>query len=215
MMDWDEYWAGGGEDEASMREAATRHVDRLERFYDDPPSSLADVGCGSGELPIVYAERNPGATVVGYDASSTAVERAREAADRRDIDVPFDVATLPAFDPDRMFECVLCLSTLHYVAEGEQALAAMFDTVEPGGHLVFSYPSPATQELYREQAADPDESFPAERFRAVIDGESVLTESAIEAALGVETRSFWHAVDDPAADEVAKTLPCLVAEKPE
>jgi hypothetical protein len=49
----------------------------------------------------------------------------------------------------------------------------------------------------------------------VLDGESVLTESAIEAALGVETRSFWHAVDDPSADEVAETLPCLVATKPD
>lgn len=214
-MDWDEYWADGGRDEESMRAAAAENVDRAERFHDTPPSSLASVGCGTGELPIVYAERHPDAAVVGYDASSTAIERAREAADRRGVDVDFERTTLPAFDPSRTFECVLCLSTLHYVTDGERALAAMFDSVEPGGHLVFSYPSPATRELYREEAADPDSEFPEKRFRKVLDGESVLTESRIEAALGVETRSFWHAVDDPAADEVAETLPCLVATNPD
>jgi len=214
-MDWNEYWAGGGRDEASMRSAATRQVDRLEEFYDDPLSSLADVGCGTGELLLTYAERHPEATVVGYDASSVAIERAREAAKGRSVEATFQQATLPAFDPGRTFECVCCLSTLHYVESGERALSAMFDAVVPGGHLLFTYPSPTTRETYQRQVDDPDQSFPTDRFRAVLDGDSVLTVDAIESTLGVETRSFWHAVDDPEADQVSETLPCAIAAKPE
>lgn len=214
-MDWDQYWRGGGRDEASMREAGQRHVGRLEQFFDTLPPSLADVGCGTGELARTYAERHPEATVVGYDTSSVAIERAREARRRRGVDVQFEVETLPGFDPGRTFECVLCLSTLHYVEDGLDALSAMFEAVEPGGHLIFTYPSPATRALYREQADDPETGFPEDRFRKVLDGESVLTEDGIESTLGVSTHSFWHAVDDPDADEVAETLPCPVAAKPD
>ncbi|MBP1986687.1 class I SAM-dependent methyltransferase [Halolamina salifodinae] len=133
-MGWDAYRADGGDDAEAMRDAGKRNVDRLERFYDEPPASLASVGCGTGELALTYGERHPEATVVGYDASPVAVE--------------------------------------------------------PDGYLIATYPSPSTRALYRKQADDPETSFLTDRFRKVLDGESVLTEAEIESALGVPTRSL-------------------------
>jgi release factor glutamine methyltransferase len=79
-----------------------------------------DVGTGSGAVALALKQERPDLVVSGSDASSDAVELARENASRLGLDVPFSVAEgLPAGEYD------LVVANLPYVREDE------WDGLEP------------------------------------------------------------------------------------
>lgn len=211
-IDWDDHWEStdrGGLDE--MRAAGERTVDRLERFFDGFPGSLADVGCGPAFMLFEAANRHPDVDLYGYDAAASVVRRNRSIAAEREVDgLRFETARLPALDVDRRFECVTCIATLHYVADVRSALDALYSRVAPGGHLVFNYPNRYTRRMYRE---DPDTD--PERFELVLDGENLLTYEDIEATLSRRPRSFWKAVDEDDWRSIGRVNPCVIVTKPE
>lgn len=210
-IDWDRYWAAADDEERAEASPSRFHaVDALADFVTETGvlEAVADVGCGPGHVVFGLADRFPGTTVVGYDAADPVLAANRERARGAGVgNVRFERTVLPAFDPDRQFGVVFSYFTLCYVADVERALRNLYDAVEPGGALVFNYLNRDAQSYCLEAADAPadheDHAFVfdpdryTERFRAVLDGDSVLSPERIHDALGVRPRSVWSVVDRP------------------
>jgi ubiquinone/menaquinone biosynthesis C-methylase UbiE len=96
---------------------------------------VLDVGCGTGVLTRQLAERPGVESVVGVDAASSLLEKARELA--RDLEaVEFheaDARELPF--TDETFDVVVFDSTLSHVPEPERAIAEAYRVLRPSGLL--------------------------------------------------------------------------------
>lgn len=209
-IDWDAHWKATDRSELSeMEEAGRRMARRLERYFDSFPETVADVGCGPAFTLFELARAHPGATFVGYDAAESivAANRSRVAEDGID-NLRFRHGSLPGLSVDRTFRCVTCIATLHYVADIETALEALFAHVEPGGVLIFNYPNRHTQRAYR---TDPETD--RDRFELLLRGENLLTYEDIRRVLGRRPRSFWKAVGEENWRSLGQTNPCVVVEK--
>jgi SAM-dependent methyltransferase len=98
--------------------------------------SVLDVGCGSGRNPYWYLDAGASTLLaIDYDDKSLGVARENLSA--------FEHATVERcsvydLDPDihGRFDRVTCIGVLHHLAEPEQALAAMWRCVAPGGSLL-------------------------------------------------------------------------------
>jgi SAM-dependent methyltransferase len=97
---------------------------------------LLDAGCGTGEHTLLAATR--GATALGIDVSSRAIERARRKAEERAIDASFAVLdAIEIGELNRGFDTVLD-SGLFHVFDDEAAtryLAAVHRVLRSDGHL--------------------------------------------------------------------------------
>lgn len=92
-----------------------------------------EVGCGTGEMTALLAER--AARVVALDLSPEMVRVARERlAGAAHVElVVADVGAWPA--PREAFDCVASVNTLHHLAF-EETIAKLRDALRPGGTLL-------------------------------------------------------------------------------
>ncbi len=92
-----------------------------------------DVGCGSGLLTRLLAEKC--GEVVGIDSDRASLERARNLAgdDAKIVFVEGDVMSYP-FGGER-FDCIAVVAALHHLPL-EQALRLFRDLLRPGGVLI-------------------------------------------------------------------------------
>ena len=116
---------------------------------------VLDVGSGPGRLARVLAERVfPGGTVVGVEAGSEMVQRARakvrgsrRAADRLVSFREARAQQLPFADAE--FDAVSCTLVLHHVAAPDRGVAVreMFRVLRPGGRIVIAEFAPGERPL--------------------------------------------------------------------
>jgi trans-aconitate methyltransferase len=210
-IDWHQFWSEADDEDRTDATPSSHHlVEVLPKFIAESgvPDSFADVGCGPGFVAFDVAKRYPETTVVGYDAAEPILAENRQRAEKNDVgNLYFEQAMLPAFDPNRQFDLVLCYATLDYIAESERVLQNLYDAVTPGGYLVFNYPNRFAQAHRREVINSPeahsdlDEDFDieqyAKRFQLVINGENLLSYERIHDALGTWPQSFWSVVEKP------------------
>jgi SAM-dependent methyltransferase len=210
-IDWHAFWRDADDRDRESATPSTHHVrSLLTGFFDAKgvPDSFADVGCGPGVVTFHVAESHPETTVYGYDAAHAIVDENRDRASTDGVqNAHFEQAALPTFDPGREFACVCCYGTLSYVEDSANALRALHDAVEPGGHLVLGYVNDGFARHLRGVLEDPvahgkdlDEFDRAEferRWRLVLDGRSTLSYDEIHDATGTWPRSFWEVTEKP------------------
>ncbi len=115
-------------------------VPELEAFLDEvgPGGRLLDLGCGSGRVSRMLAER--GFEVAGVDINEAAI-RGGTAAENLELYVR-DITSRDGLDlPGPAFRVVVCqlvISVVGGVAEREALLGNAFDALEPGGWLYLS-----------------------------------------------------------------------------
>lgn len=110
----------------------------LSLLADRKPSSVIDVGCGSGEPLIAMLRR--GYQVRGFDYSDQMVEQARDNLRRAGFpeDLVFrdnmeDLATPPA-----QAACVVALGSLYYARDFHLAVRNVVSLMAPGGDVIVS-----------------------------------------------------------------------------
>ena len=102
-----------------------------------PAAPLLDVCCGTGDLALALARRNPGVPVTGLDFSEAMLECAREKAARACAGVEFvhgDLLALPFADDT--FSAVTVGWGVRNVADLPRAFAEAARVTVPGGTVV-------------------------------------------------------------------------------
>lgn len=111
-------------------------LELLARVELDAPVAVYDLGCGSGSMTRIMAERWPGASVTGVDASRDMLEAAGSALpnlhwQQQDID---------AWQPVAAPELIYSNAALHWLPDHETLLAKLIACLKPGGLLAVQMP---------------------------------------------------------------------------
>jgi 2-polyprenyl-6-hydroxyphenyl methylase/3-demethylubiquinone-9 3-methyltransferase len=102
-----------------------------------------DAGCGTGTFSRLVAARLD-TKVLGVDASSHMISRAREIVRRSPITIQVEfkktktIESLPFLSSS--FDGCICLSVLEYVGQPQEALSELNRVLKPGGLCVLSLP---------------------------------------------------------------------------
>ncbi len=99
------------------------------------PSSVLDVGCGTGELLCELRERLPGCSFLGVDQAAQQVERNRGLFPWAE----FQALDLSASALDRRCDVVICSEVLEHVPDDERALDHL--VAMTGRHLLLTVPA--------------------------------------------------------------------------
>lgn len=96
-----------------------------------PPRRILDFGCGTGETSKLLLDSFPGATVVGVDAATRAVESARRAFERSGLEF-VTPELLPSRGP---FDLAYANGVFHHVPPADRVAVATLvrDALAPGG----------------------------------------------------------------------------------
>ncbi len=136
--------------EAEEVEQYASLVRKRERFMDrpfvngilrqcPPNGSVADIGTGPGQMPIMLASARPDLTVHGVDLSAKMLEVARRSAAEAGLAkrVAFHEADAKALPlNDNTFDMVVSHVMLHHAEDPTFALAEMMRILKPGGRLL-------------------------------------------------------------------------------
>jgi len=95
---------------------------------------LLDVGCGSGRALMRMAEQFPASQFHGYDFSSEAVHRGREAAASAGLsNLHFDIADAAEIADRQRFDVVTAFDAIHDQAKPDRVLRNIHQALRPGG----------------------------------------------------------------------------------
>ncbi len=111
-------------------------LELLARIAADRPATVADLGCGTGNLTAQLAHRWPEAEVTGVDSSAAMLDRARNEHPGLTW-VEADAAT---WTPDRPVDVLFSNAALHWLDDHESVFTRLRDLVAPGGTLAVQMP---------------------------------------------------------------------------
>jgi len=111
-------------------------LELLARVELESPAFVYDLGCGTGALTKIMAERWPHATVTGIDSSSDMLERAASGSPnlrwlRRDI---------AGWKPHEAPNLIFSNAALHWLPDHERVLPALLKSLAPDGVLAVQMP---------------------------------------------------------------------------
>jgi len=142
-------------DTSALRVAGDAHIGQFAAIYQRVGSTLLDVGTSFGFLPILLAERDPTATIVGCDLSSDAITCAADlldATDASNISLLQQDILAPDFATVGRFDTVTAIHVLEHLREDEVPLAWTNLLSVTGQRLIIAVPfEPEVQPLYGHQ----------------------------------------------------------------
>ncbi|OUS92329.1 trans-aconitate 2-methyltransferase [Rhodococcus sp. NCIMB 12038] len=131
MVDWDgEGYADVG---ALQRAVAEQSIAGLDLAGTE---RVLDVGCGDGFVTLRIAERLPGGSVVGVDASPRMIAKAVSRAVPDGARAEFRIADARDLPFDGEFDVAVSFNALHWVPDLQVALAAIARSVVDGGRVI-------------------------------------------------------------------------------
>lgn len=135
---------------------------------------ILDAGCGSG--PLFAQLRDRGATVTGFDFSTTMVKLARR---RLGEDAALQVADIsrPLPFSDGAFDDVVAALVLHYLEDWTAPLAELRRVLKPGGRLIMAVNHPIIYKILH----------PEGRYFETVQWSDEYTFSGQKAVL-----TYWH-----------------------
>lgn len=107
-----------------------------------PDMRAIDLGCGTGELTAMLAERLPGARVEGVDASAAMLAQAAPRASERLTFRHADMREVADFSP---YDLVFSNAALQWVPEHEQLLERVLTEIRPGAQVAIQLPTRGSQ----------------------------------------------------------------------
>ena len=193
-FDWEKHWKKVEEPEGA-RQFALRFADMLAGFIETNfIESVADYGCGPATTILALTRRFPRVSFHGFDAAASIISKNREKARREGIgNISFERDSLPHPQIELSFDLVTCLSTLHYVEDVEGALTTLYGRLNPGGHMIFNYPSRYTRWV-KIKEIQPDDEQNMRRFALLLAGRNIISIRRIGEVLGVRPRKFYSSV---------------------
>jgi trans-aconitate 2-methyltransferase len=111
-------------------------LDLLDRVAVESPEIVCDLGCGSGQLTRLMAERWPAAQVYGLDHSPQMLAEASREPSR----VRWLEADISAWQPPERADLIYSNATLHWLANHDQLFPRLMGFLQPGGCLAVQMP---------------------------------------------------------------------------
>lgn len=99
------------------------------------PGTIWDLGCGTGDLTVLLADRWPAARVWGLDSSSEMLARART-----DTRVAWVLGDIVTWEPDQSVDLIFSTAALHWVGDHERLFPRLVGLLAPGGVLAVQMP---------------------------------------------------------------------------
>ena len=113
-------------------------VELMSRIGVDEPTTVLDLGCGTGSLTRLLKIRWPGARVVGVDSSSDMLDRARLDRSQPD-DIEWIHADIRTWEPSFEVDVVFSNATLHWLDDH----SALFPRIASWTRRVLAVQMPA------------------------------------------------------------------------
>ena len=177
---------------ATVQAQIARHLAEIAaRKTTQPPSSILDIGCGTGFVAEAVVNRWPRADITAVDRSLGMLRQAKRKLPHLRA-VAGDIATME-FDPS--FDLILSSMALHWVAEPQKAIKRWQRWLKPGGRLLVAFLVDGSFFEWRDLCAAsgvPDSLWPlpradfAEDF-AVVEQQTIVTTHP-------SARSFLHSL---------------------
>lgn len=100
------------------------------------PDRIADLGCGTGRLTRMLADRWPAAQVVGIDSSTTMLAQAANQPSR----VAWELGDIGRWTARPPVDLLFSNAALHWLPDHGPLFARLLDQVAPGGVLAVQMP---------------------------------------------------------------------------
>jgi SAM-dependent methyltransferase len=101
---------------------------------------VADVGCGSGTVPILMAEAFPASNLYGFDVSEDALTEARRRAEGIP-NVTFERSSADAIPVEPPFDLITAFDTIHDLPDPMAALARIREALGSDGQFLMMEPN--------------------------------------------------------------------------
>lgn len=111
-------------------------IELLSRVPDIEARQIVDLGCGTGSLTALLAQRWPEATTTGIDSSEEMIERAR----RDHPALNWTVSSVEAWDPDAHLDLIFSNAALHWVDDHKTLFRRLRSSLADGGVLAVQMP---------------------------------------------------------------------------
>lgn len=108
----------------------------MARIPDVDPSSIVDLGCGTGNLTAPLAQRWPRARVLGIDSSPEMIDRAR--GDHPTL--AWHVGDVSSWEPEEGVDVIYSNATLHWLDEHDRLFPRLRSFLTVGGALSVQMP---------------------------------------------------------------------------
>jgi len=128
-------------------------LELLDRVTLPAPNIIYDLGCGTGKVTRIIAERWPQAEVYGLDSSQEMLEKANTGGGN----VTWLKADVAAWTPAEVPNLIYSNATLHWVEDHGAVFPRLIDLLAPGGCLAVQMPlsfDAPSHRLIRETLAD-------------------------------------------------------------
>jgi trans-aconitate 2-methyltransferase len=112
--------------------------DLLAQVHLDDPRTIADLGCGSGELTAALRDRWPEARLHGVDSSPEMINEARRYEQPGRL--TFELADLATWQPPNRLDLLISNATFQWVPDHASLLPRLVEMVAPGGVFAFQVP---------------------------------------------------------------------------
>lgn len=127
--------------EADFNESNSLFTEKFHEYFRDvsPSGSMADLGCGPGDISIRMARQYPGWSVTGLDAGPNMLKLARErlAEERLEERVAFRQSYLPDSSlPATAFDAVISNSLLHHLPRPQVLWQSIMNLARPGAAIL-------------------------------------------------------------------------------
>ena len=126
--------------EADFDESNSLFTEKFREYFNHPleAGTMADLGCGPGDISIRMAYQYPGWTVLGLDAGSNMLKLAQErlAAEQLHDRVSFQHSYLPdASLPAASFDALISNSLLHHLPQPRVLWQSIVHLARPGAAI--------------------------------------------------------------------------------
>lgn len=111
-------------------------LDLIGRIPLEHPRSVADLGCGTGNVTRILQQRWPAAATTGIDGSPQMLAEARRAGG----DIAWEQVDVAAWNPAAEFDLIFSNAALHWLDDHPSLFARLARTVAAGGVLAVQMP---------------------------------------------------------------------------